>query len=46
MGLILPLPLLYAIYIDISVALNLSYLLEIHWCLDLEKPSSDLKERL
>jgi len=34
------------IYIDMSVALNLSYLPEIYWCLDLEKPSSDLKERL
>jgi len=29
-----------------SVALNLSYLPEINWYLDLEKPSGDLKERL
>jgi hypothetical protein len=25
-----------------SVALNMFYLPETHWCLDLEKPSSDL----
>ena len=38
--------LFYTVYIDMSVAIDLSYLSEIHWCLDLEKPRSDLKERL
>jgi hypothetical protein len=37
---------IYFTYIDMSVALNLSYLTEMNWCLDPEKPSSDLKERL